>query len=277
MVTDESYFNQKSVINTVWIEGDQFVINPEPIVKAQGRWTVKEREKSWELEISELNLSYSASAKKDGESFNIHNLSIDQDRISFVIKDSLIADMGAVRFLGNIEESSIKGVVFYPDNIRSQWSANLNTRIKNDSVNSSNDMASKLEVFYPEGAYGIDDRIPNPKTVLIDDATIWTSGPKGILKGYDILFQNGKIKDIAKNIYLTDQNAVIIDGKGKHVTPGLIDAHSHMAGESINEGFQNVTAEVRMRDVIDPNDIAMYRALAGGLTTINLLHGSAIL
>ena len=275
MVTDESYFNQKSVINTVWIEGDQFVINPEPIVKAQGRWTVKEREKSWELEISELNLSYSASAKKDGESFNVHNLSIDQDRISFVIKDSLIADMGAVRFLGNIEESSIKGVVFYPDNSRSRWSANLNARMKNDSVNSSNDMASKLEVFYPEGAYGIDDRIPNPKTVLIDDATIWTSGPKGILKGYDILFQNGKIKDIAKNIYLTDQNAVIIDGKGKHVTPGLIDAHSHMAGESINEGFQNVTAEVRMRDVIDPNDIAMYRALAGGLTTINLLHGSA--
>ena len=48
-----------------------------------------------------------------------------------------------------------------------------------------------------------------------------------------------------------------------------------MAGESINEGFQNVTAEVRMRDVIDPNDVAIYRALAGGLTTINLLHGSA--
>ncbi|MEC8703598.1 MAG: amidohydrolase family protein [Candidatus Neomarinimicrobiota bacterium] len=275
VVTDESYFNRKSIINSVWIEGDQFVINPEPIVEAQGKWTVKEREKSWELEISEQNLIYTASAKKDGESFSIYNLSIDQDRISFVIKDSLMANMGAVRFLGNIEKSSMNGVVVYPDNNRSQWSANLNTRMKKDIVNSSSDNASNLEVFYPEGAYGIDDGIPNPKTVLIDDATIWTSGPKGILKGYDILFQNGKIKDIAKNIYLTDQNAVIIDGKGKHVTPGLIDAHSHMAGESINEGFQNVTAEVRMRDVIDPNDIAMYRALAGGLTTINLLHGSA--
>ena len=49
VVTDESYFNRKSIINSVWIEGDQFVINPEPIVEAQGKWTVKEREKSWEL------------------------------------------------------------------------------------------------------------------------------------------------------------------------------------------------------------------------------------
>ena len=109
----------------------------------------------------------------------------------------------------------------------------------------------------------------------MNDATIWTSGPKGILKEWDILFQNGKVKKIAKNISLPRGNALIIDGTGKHITPGLIDAHSHMAGESINEGFQNVTAEVRMRDVIDPNDIALYRALAGGLTTINLLHGSA--
>ena len=85
-----------------------------------------------------------------------------------------------------------------------------------------------------------------------------------MLKEYDMLIQDGKIKKIAINISLPRGNALIIDGTGKHVTPGLIDAHSHMAGESINEGFQNVTAEVRMRDVIEPNDVAMYRALAGG-------------
>ena len=200
VVTDESYFNRKSIINSVWIEGDQFVINPEPIVEAQGKWTVKEREKSWELEISEQNLIYTASAKKDGESFSIYNLSIDQDRISFVIKDSLMANMGAVRFLGNIEKSSMNGVVVYPDNNRSQWSANLNTRMKKDIVNSSSDNASNLEVFYPEGAYGIDDGIPNPKTVLIDDATIWTSGPKGILKGTTFFFKMVKSK-ISQKIF----------------------------------------------------------------------------
>ena len=169
----------------------------------------------------------------------------------------------------------MSGNVIYADNNRSNWKATLNSR-PNDRVDIITDeQPSELEVFFPEGAYGLDDRVSSPRTILVDDATIWTSGPDGVLKGYDILFQDGKIKDIAKNIYLSDGNAVIIDGKGKHITPGLIDAHSHMAGESINEGFQNVTAEVRMRDVIDPNDIAMYRALAGGLTTINLLHGSA--
>jgi N-acetylglucosamine-6-phosphate deacetylase len=68
----------------------------------------------------------------------------------------------------------------------------------------------------------------------------------------------------------------VIDATGKHVTPGLIDCHSHTAIRGgVNEGSNNVTAEVRIDDVIDPKDVAIYRELAGGLTTANLLHGSA--
>ncbi|MEC9007499.1 MAG: amidohydrolase family protein, partial [Candidatus Neomarinimicrobiota bacterium] len=298
VVTDGSYFNEESKVKSVWIEGSQFEITPDPIADAAGTWTVNTREKTWILKINEvsnsvvfndqefeltknndLNVnadwSYSGKIIKDDESVSVQNLSIDQDRISFSVKDSTLFGFGAARFLGTVEKNSMSGNVIYADNNRSNWKATLNSR-PNDRVDVITDeQASELEVFFPEGAYGLDDRVSSPRTILVDDATIWTSGPDGVLKGYDILFQDGKIKDIAKNIYLSDGNAVIIDGKGKHITPGLIDAHSHMAGESINEGFQNVTAEVRMRDVIDPNDIAMYRALAGGLTTINLLHGSA--
>ena len=174
-----------------------------------------------------------------------------------------------------LKKKEMSGKIIYADDSRSSWTAQLDSKKPVPVFTIKKEIPSNLEVFYPEGAYGFDEKITKPKTILVDDATIWTSGPDGVLKGFDILFQNGKVKQIAKNIYLNDKNAIIIDGKGKHITPGLIDAHSHMAGESINEGFQNVTAEVRMRDVIDPNDIAMYRALAGGLTTINLLHGSA--
>ena len=275
VVTDGSYFNEQSKVKSVWIGGNQFDISSDPVADAAGTWTVRSREKTWTLKINRDDLSYNGRIIKDAESVSVQNLSIDQDRISFSVKDSTLFGFGAARFIGTVEKNSMSGNVIYADNNRSNWKATLNSRPNEPASIIADEQASELEVFFPEGAYGLDGRVSSPRTILVDDATIWTSGPDGVLKGYDILFQDGKIKDIAKNIYLPNGNAVIIDGKGKHITPGLIDAHSHMAGESINEGFQNVTAEVRMRDVIDPNDIAMYRALAGGLTTINLLHGSA--
>ena len=275
VVTDGSYFNTASTVKSVWIGGEEFEIDPDPIVDAAGIWTVKERERTWVLEINKADLSYSGIIKKDGKSISVQSLSIDQDRISFAVNDTSLFKFGATRFAGNIANKAMRGKITYADNKTSQWSAILDSKTKNSEEIFTDEIPSKLKVFYPEGAYGLDSRISQPRTILVDDATIWTSGPDGVLKEYDILFQDGKIKEIAKNIYLQDRNAIIIDGKGKHITPGLIDAHSHMAAESINEGFQNVTAEVRMRDIIDPNDIAMYRALAGGLTTINLLHGSA--
>ena len=89
------------------------------------------------------------------------------------------------------------------------------------------------------------------------------------------LFIDGKIDKIAPDISVPQGSAIIIDGKGKHVTPGLVDCHSHSAASSINEGAQAVTAEVRIKDVLYADDINIYRQLGGGLTTANILHGSA--
>ena len=94
------------------------------------------------------------------------------------------------------------------------------------------------------------------------------------MENSDIIIKNGKFHKIGKNLR-APKNAFIIDAKGKHLTPGLIDAHSHSALSSINEGTQAITSEVRIKDVIDPYDIAIYREIAGGLTSANLLHGSA--
>ena len=216
------------------------------------------------------------SIEKDEVSFNLSNLNIDQDRITFTVKADTIMMDGVNRFKGTIRDNSILGQVIYSDGLSKGWSASFN-RTNEEKVKKPNskEEASKLNVVFPEGSYGLDSKVLSPGSILINNATIWTSGPLGILKDHDILFENGKVKQIAKDIVIPRGNALVINGSGKHVTPGLIDAHSHMAGESINEGFQNITAEVRMQDVIDPNDVAMYRALAGGLTTINLLHGSA--
>ena len=89
-----------------------------------------------------------------------------------------------------------------------------------------------------------------------------------------ILIRNGKIAEIGTNVTVP-AGAQVIDGRGKWVTPGIIDAHSHSANEGINEGSQSVTAEVRMEDVLRQDGISLYRQLAGGTTTVNILHGSA--
>src|SRR5690606_8078473 len=82
-----------------------------------------------------------------------------------------------------------------------------------------------------------------------------------------------KIAGVGKN--LSDNGARVIDGTGKHVTPGIIDEHSHIAAASINEGGQSVTSEVRIADNLNPEDINIYRQLSGGVTSSHILHGSA--
>jgi imidazolonepropionase-like amidohydrolase len=110
---------------------------------------------------------------------------------------------------------------------------------------------------------------------VLRDATVWTSGPQGILKNADVHVQNGKIMAVGPNLKVPS-GTVEIDAKGKHVTPGMIDCHSHSAIDGgVNEGSNIVTAEVRIQDVIDPEDVNIYRQLAGGTTAANLLHGSA--
>jgi len=271
VVTDGNYFDKKSKVQSVWIDGNEYEVAPDPLVDAVGDWTLREGSNSWTLSVKADGGSLNVDEKK----LKLANYKLDQDRISFSVNADTILQKDVTRFKGTITGGKATGYVFYPDGSSSGWTAVLDSAKTEKGKKSKKESASNLSLVFPEGAYGLDEDVPSPKTILINDATIWTSGEKGVLKEYDILIQDGKVKKIAINISLPRGNALIIDGTGKHVTPGLIDAHSHMAGESINEGFQNVTAEVRMRDVIEPNDVAMYRALAGGLTTINLLHGSA--
>ncbi len=114
-----------------------------------------------------------------------------------------------------------------------------------------------------------------PNAVIVRGATVWTEGTAGILENADVVAVNGKITGVGKGL-AAPAGAVEIDGRGKHVSPGVIDCHSHTAIDgNVNELTHNVTAEVRIRDVIDPLDVAVYRELAGGTTAANVLHGSA--
>ena len=132
---------------------------------------------------------------------------------------------------------------------------------------------------FPMAEYGVDARVA-PKSLLVEHATVWTVSDRGILNDADLLIKDGKIAAVGSNLRATLTGALgdtmIIDGTGMHVTPGLIDCHSHTGIDGgVNEWTQNVTAEVRIADAIDPEDINWYRQLAGGLTAANQLHGSS--
>jgi hypothetical protein len=108
---------------------------------------------------------------------------------------------------------------------------------------------------------------------LIRNATLLTV-TKGTLENSDLLIENGKIAKIGKGL-TAPAGARVIDATGKYVLPGIIDCHSHSMIDAVNEGSLSVTSMCRIRDVLNPNDVDLYRALAGGVTTLNLLHGSA--
>jgi imidazolonepropionase-like amidohydrolase len=111
-----------------------------------------------------------------------------------------------------------------------------------------------------------------PET-LIRNATVLTI-THGTLANTDVLLRNGKIAAVGKNLNASP-NARVIDATGKFVMPGIIDCHSHSMLDTINEGTLAVTSMVRTRDVLNTTDVDLYRELAGGVTTLNLLHGSA--
>lgn len=135
--------------------------------------------------------------------------------------------------------------------------------------------AAYSQIRFPFGAFGSETRTIDQTTVLFRNATIWTCEEEGKIENADILIRDGLIVEVGSKIKPPPQCRVI-DASGKHITPGLIDCHSHMGTDGgVNESGQAVTAEVRIGDFIDNSDIQIYRQLAGGLTTSNILHGSA--
>jgi imidazolonepropionase-like amidohydrolase len=112
-----------------------------------------------------------------------------------------------------------------------------------------------------------------PRVVALRGATVLTV-TNGTIPNGTVVLRDGKIAAVGANVDVP-AGADVVDVSGKFVSPGLIDAHSHIANDAINEGGTTVSSMTGMHDVLDPTDINIYRDLAGGLTTANILHGSA--
>jgi imidazolonepropionase-like amidohydrolase len=112
-----------------------------------------------------------------------------------------------------------------------------------------------------------------PAVMVIQNATILTIS-HGTIEHGSILIKDGKIAEVGQSVK-APKDAQVIDAAGQFVIPGIIDCHSHIAAESINEGSVSVSSMVNMAEILNPDDIDIYRDLAGGVTSANILHGSA--
>jgi imidazolonepropionase-like amidohydrolase len=113
-----------------------------------------------------------------------------------------------------------------------------------------------------------------PPVILIQNATIFTVS-HGTIEHGSILIKDGKIAEVGASIK-APKDAQVFDAAGQFVIPGIIDCHSHIAVDgSVNEGSVSVSSIVNIADVLNPDDVDIYRDLAGGVTVANVLHGSA--
>jgi imidazolonepropionase-like amidohydrolase len=123
------------------------------------------------------------------------------------------------------------------------------------------------------GHGSVSSQSAQPGVVAITNATILTV-TRGTIQRGTVIVRDGRIAAVGDDVAVP-REATIVDASGRFVSPGIIDAHSHIAADSINEGGTTVSSMTGIEDVFDPTDIDIYRDLAGGVTTANVLHGSA--
>lgn len=117
--------------------------------------------------------------------------------------------------------------------------------------------------------------IAEPKSWIVRGARLWTNTERGILEDTDLLVLNGKIVAVGEHL-TAPADALVIEGQDFEVTPGIMDCHSHTAGDGdINEGTLASSCMVRLGDIVNPRSRTIYEQFAGGVTAVNMLHGSA--
>ena len=288
IITSDSLFKRDNVIYENWVEGRPFVVNPMNVTDLRGTYALSgDGLAGTTLRITGTPGSYEASVSRVNGSDTSRNrgtLTRSGDMITLYF-DSRSQPAGTTRLEGYIASTqpvTLRGTGALPDGSPVKWTATnsgaASTGLTTGGRGGNTAGAGRGNtpvgpLVYPFGAQGY-TQIPKAETVLFKNATVWTNEKEGILQNADVLIENGKIKAVGKS--LPAGGAKVIDATGKHISAGIVDEHSHIAATGgINEGTQAVTSEVRIADVIDAQDVNIYRQLAGGVTTSHILHGSA--
>ena len=277
IVTDGPLFAAHTKMLENWVQGQVYELTDRGAKKIQGTYTMTYSDQSRTLEISgdlpKLSLSFGV-----GDSLTKGSVQYTDHWLQWSVKDKMTD--AVVRGTARINEvGGFSGKLFLENGSEIPFEAQRNQTNEVKSANSQDPSsqsetlsAGPLRVTYPNVGYG-NEALPQAESILFRNATLWTGEDQGTLTETDLWVKSGKIHKIGKG--LKAPGARVIDATGKHLTAGIIDEHSHIGALTINEGGQNSSAEVRISDVLNPKDINIYRNLAGGVTSVQILHGSA--
>lgn len=291
IICSKSLFEEDMSILQHWVAGEPYLINDLNPPDVRGNYLLSTGTKTFSVKFSgelskpkaQVNIDTTKKSITYTFSNNMLNFSFAEDSVH------------VVRMNVNYQPSN-KSFVGRGQWVDGKWFNATMTFLSIVDTTKKPSTPTKLQdlklgsVYYPFSAYGeaigdanggfkevFSKQKGSAKTILIKDAMVWTNTGDSVLKEYDVYIVDGKISKIAENIDLpASPNLRVINAKGKHLTPGIIDEHSHIAlTAGVNEGTEASSAEVRMGDVINPEDINIYRQLSGGVTMAQLLHGSA--
>ncbi|MGB5274642.1 MAG: amidohydrolase family protein, partial [Flavobacteriaceae bacterium] len=273
LIASGDIFDKNTTLFENWVQGNKNSINDLTLKDIRGDYDLAVAGKIYSLSVT------GEAAKPKVE--------IKQDTLKLPSKFSYQDDWFELSFptdkgektyrmtgLVSTKSDDLNGKLMLPEGGETTFSATKKAAFaeKADSDKKEEEKPTVLPVTFPNVGYGY-SAVPRAENILFKNATVWTSEDAGVLENTDVLIRNGKIAQIGKG--LTAGDAKIIDATGKHLTAGIIDEHTHIAALSVNESGQNSSAEVKMEDVVDPEDMDIYRDLAGGVTSVQLLHGSA--
>lgn len=280
VIMSGSLFDDASAIRSVVVAGDEHAIEPPAAVDVRGSWNLTSNAvaKLLSVEISGKPEKPSAIVKTDTITVP-STMSVVDNRVALTINLDTLGISGISRVVVRADSILMQGELLLPDGRTASFVMNRTKPFapkkdearKDDSKSAIAEARRGLPGWLPLGPFGFDKQ-PDQDAVVLKNATVWTCSDKGKLEGTDVLLVNGKIAGVGKGL----SAATSIDCSGMHITPGIIDEHSHIAiARGVNEGAHAVTTEVRIADVLDPDDINIYRQITGGVTASHLLHGSA--
>ena len=278
LITNKELFDKETIIYENWVQGQKTILKDHTIPDINGTYNLLVDGKTYSLDIT--GKPESPKAKITLDSIKVKNkLTFKNKVFKLLINDVDSTKTQYTRIATTLSKNTdnFSGKAILANGTATTFSVKrkpsaLAENEKKDKEKEENKQPKVFPVTYPNKAFGYSEK-PKPTNLLFTNATVWTNETDGIVKETDVLVKNGQIAAIGKN--LKAANATVIDATGKHLTSGIIDEHSHIATSAINEAGHNSSAEVTIEDVINPDDMNIYRNLAGGVTSIQILHGSA--